>query len=657
MEEELVLLVDPTTQLVTVDTSDPSVSAIWDATVQFAAIEASDGPTITARSFSLMHTAMFDAWAQYDPTAVAVSVGDDLQRPIEENTDANKIEAMSYAALTVLGELYPEASETIANTMTELGFDPTLELPAEGSPAAVGLAVGAALMDQRRDDGSNQVNDYADTTGYAPVNASPLSITDISRWTPESVPIDPEDDAPEQSFLTPHWGAVEPFGLSDGAVFRPEAPQPFFVEGVIATLDIDAGEITLEDGTVLPVTSDLVGTVINPGFIAQTEEVISFSGGLTDEQKLIAEFWEDGGGTSFPPGTWMTFAQYISARDDNSVDQDALLFFAMANAVFDAGIATWEAKVHYDYVRPVRAVRELGSLGLIGEEGTDSQTGETGFVIEAWAGPGLGTQTILAENFLTYQTPDSDVSPPFAEYTSGHSSFSAAGAQILLSATGSEDFGASVTLPAGTSRFEPGVTPVEDVTLAWDTFSASADEGGISRLYGGIHFTEGDLNGRELGRDVGRAAWSEALFYATGAAGADATTPEAPEEVLTLARFYSLTVGRVIDPLGLNFWVDALASIGEAGVADAFLLSSEFEQNFGSAAALSDEALIDALLDNVQLGAEEGSDLVTGVLADLAAGGTRSAALITLAESAEVTDRTTYLNGLTELEPGVWGYA
>ena len=63
----------------------------------------------------------------------------------------------------------------------------------------------------------------------------------------------------------------------------------------------------------------------------------------------------------------MTFGQFVSARDNHSVDDDAKMFFALGNAVFDAGIATWEAKVNYDYVRPVRAIRELGELGLIGE--------------------------------------------------------------------------------------------------------------------------------------------------------------------------------------------------------------------------------------------------------------------------------------------------
>ncbi|MEM7213850.1 MAG: vanadium-dependent haloperoxidase, partial [Pseudomonadota bacterium] len=272
----------------------------------------------------------------------------------------------------------------------------------------------------------------------------------------------------------------------------------------------------------IAVSQDLIGEVINQGFIDQSLHVVDISAALTDEQKIIAEFWEDGGGTAFPPGTFMSFAHFVSARDGHSLDDDAQLFLAMGNAVMDAGIATWQAKVEYDYVRPVRAIRDLGELGLIGEIGVDENTGEVGYVIEAFGGfnedgTGRGTQTILAENFITFQRPDADPSPPFAEYTSGHSAFSAAGAEVLLLFTGSDEFGGSVVFEPGSIQFEVGV-PENEVTLAWDTFSEAADEAGLSRLYGGIHFTEGDVNGRDLGRDVGESAYDLAQLFINGSA-------------------------------------------------------------------------------------------------------------------------------------------
>jgi Ca2+-binding RTX toxin-like protein len=502
------LILDPNTQLVNVNDPSPTISVLWDQAAQQAVTETKLGPTVGSRAYSMVHTAMFDAWAAYDPTAIATQLGDQLQRPEAENTDAHKTEAMSYSAYRVLTDLFPEQVEIFDQLMADLGFDPNNTTSDTTTAAGIGNVSANALLEFRQQDGSNQLNDYANTTDYQAVN-TPEQLVDIAAWTPEHIPVD-DHNAPLQEYLTPQWGDVIPFGLDSGDQLRPEAPEPFLlVEGEV---DLEARTITLADGAVVDINRDIVGTIINPEFIAQAEQVVETSANLTDEQKLIAEFWEDGGGTSFPPGTWMTFGQYASAQNDHSLDQDAKLFFGLGNAVFDAGVATWEAKTHYNYTRPVRLVRELGELGLIGE--FNEELG--GYAVEAWAGPEEGTQTILATDFTTYQTPGSHVSPPFAEYVSGHSTFSASAATILELATGSDNFGASVTFEPGQSRFEPNFTPQQDVTLAWDTFSEAADEAGLSRLYGGIHFEDGDLNGRTLGQDVATEVFEQAQFYIEG---------------------------------------------------------------------------------------------------------------------------------------------
>ena len=511
------LEVEPDTQLVTVNDSSPTISVLWDRAIQQAVINTSVGPTVASRAYGMVHTAIFDAWAAYDPQAIATQLGDDLQRPEGEITEANKEEAMSFAAYRVLAELFPDQVDIFNELMAQLGFDPNNTTTDTTTAAGIGNVSAEALLEFRREDGSNQLGDdpngeigvlYSDTTGYEPVNTSER-IVDIEKWTAELVPID-DPNAELQNFLTPQWGEVIPFGLDSGDQFRPPAPQPFLL--VDGSVDLEACTITLEDGSVVEISRDLIGTIINPEFIEQAEEIVEISANLTDEPKLVAEFWEDSGGTSFPPGTWMTFGQFASARDNNSLDDDAKLFFTLGNAVFDAGVATWETKVFFDYVRPVRAIRSLGELGLIGE--FNQELG--GFAIEAWAGPEQGTQTILATNFTTYQTPGSNPSPPFAEYTSGHSSFSASGATILELLTGSDEFGATVNFESGSSRFEPGYTPQEEVTLTWDTFSAAADEAGLSRIYGGIHFEEGDINGRILGQEVATSVFEQAQFYIEG---------------------------------------------------------------------------------------------------------------------------------------------
>jgi hypothetical protein len=103
--------------------------------------------------------------------------------------------------------------------------------------------------------------------------------------------------------------------------------------------------------------------------------------------------------------------------------------------------------------------------------------------------------------------------PPFPDYVSGHSAFSAAAAAILMRFTASDVFGMAVTLPAGSSQLEPGLTPKADVTLSWATFTDAADEAGLSRRLGGIHFRRADLAGRELGRKVAAEVWTKTLHH------------------------------------------------------------------------------------------------------------------------------------------------
>ena len=110
------------------------------------------------------------------------------------------------------------------------------------------------------------------------------------------------------------------------------------------------------------------------------------------------------------------------------------------------------------------------------------------------------------------------VTPAFPEYVSGHSTFTAAGATMLAAFTGSDTFGATVTIPADSSKFESG-TPAQAITLSWATFSDASNDAGMSRRYGGIHFMSGDYNGRGLGRQVAQFVWGKAQNYIKGYLG------------------------------------------------------------------------------------------------------------------------------------------
>jgi hypothetical protein len=225
------------------------------------------------------------------------------------------------------------------------------------------------------------------------------------------------------------------------------------------------------------------------------------SAGLTDVQKVIAEYFTDGSNTEFPPGHWIRFAEFVSRRDRHTLDDDVKMFFALSNALLDASISAWDAKCAYDSVRPATAVSCLYE----------------GQLIQAWGGPFQDTQTIRGEDWQPYQAPGS-AAPPFPEHFSGHSVFSAAGAQILKSFTGSDAFDFSVIISVGSSIVEPGRVPAAEVTLFFPNFSDAADQAGMSRRYGGIHFTRGDLTGRSVGRIIGAAVWTKAQTYWDGTA-------------------------------------------------------------------------------------------------------------------------------------------
>lgn len=488
------------TQLLEVVSSGkPTISVFWDKVVQQLVIDSAVGPTIASNSYALMHTAMYDAWSAYDPTAISTTSGDKMQQTKEQMTMENKLEAMSVAAFDVLHQLFPSGRPYIQEKLKELGLRP---FAYSTTPAEIGRSMASAVLGKYSE---TSPTDYVeDLYRNAPFTNS------VDRWTAERIPID-DPDGPIQEFLTPEWGRRFTFGVENGRSGRPVPPEPFLL--VNGEVDLEEKRIKLENGTYVPVSRDLIGTIINPRFILQTEEVIEFSRNLTDRTKLIAEFWEDGGGTSFPPGTWMTFGQYVSARDGHTLDDDVKMFLALSNAVSDAGITTWNAKLFYFYARPVRVIRSLGHLGLIGEY--DEELG--GYAITAYSLTNGKVMRLLAENWETYQTPGDHPSPPFAEYTSGHSAFSSSGATVLKLFTGSDHFGASITIKPGESRFEPGMTPRQEVTLEWNTFSEAAVEAGISRLHGGIHFKDGNVNGKTLGDLVGEEAFKAAMRFISGA--------------------------------------------------------------------------------------------------------------------------------------------
>jgi hypothetical protein len=192
-----------------------------------------------------------------------------------------------------------------------------------------------------------------------------------------------------------------------------------------------------------------------------------------------------------------------------SLDANVKVFFALGNAVLDVSIATWNAKCIQDTVRPITYIRWKYK----------------GTKIKGWLGPGKGLGDIDGGSWIPYQEPGF-VTPPFAEYTSGHSAFSGAASEVFTGFAGTDTFKTAllVMMPAGTSTIEPNLVPRDNTGFRFTSFTDAADQAGWSRRYGGIHFEDGDLNGRTLGHQIGKVVWAKAVTFFNGTAVVPTTT-------------------------------------------------------------------------------------------------------------------------------------
>lgn len=429
------------------------------------------GPPQVARSICILYTAVYDAWSAYDSVANPVN-RTTPRKPVGQHNDTNRSKAISQAAYRALVDQFPPE---IYDPVFRASYESLLEKQLAkvgivlGGPTPAPVDVGNKAADDvlayRHTDKSNQAGLYADTTGYAPINkpmavlmpAAPDAIDYPGRWQSLTY-LNTSHESKSPKFICPHWGKVEPFALTSGDQFRPTvAPQ----------------------------------SPLSQGYLDQAKHVMDIQVHLTPEQKVIAEYWADGPNSELPPGHWTEFAAYVAERDALGLGDSVKLYFALASAIFDASIATWDAKAAFDYVRPITAIRHLFR----------------GKRILGWAGAGKGTQEILGETWKPFQVPTFPT-PPFAEFTSGHSGFSMAAATVLKNFTGSDAFGFfySQDVPLKADPTES----VTDVVLYWPTFTSAALQAGESRLYGGIHFYEGNVVGLDLGQKVGEAAYAKA---------------------------------------------------------------------------------------------------------------------------------------------------
>ena len=254
----------------------------------------------------------------------------------------------------------------------------------------------------------------------------------------------------------PQWPGVKPFAMTSAAQFRPAMPPA------------------------------LISAAYADDFNKTKELGAKNSATRTAEQTTIAQFWADGPGTVTPPGHWNVIARELAVQRGNSMEENARLFALLNIAEADAGILCWDCKYACNFWRPITAIQNAD----------------------------------LDENPATEK--DADwmpllATPPFPEYTSGHSSFSSAGATVLAAFFGTD------RIPFTTASED-----VPGVSRTYTSFSEAAAEAGMSRIYGGIHFMSANTQGVESGARLGRFVMEN--FLKKASAQQTASVPVGPSE-------------------------------------------------------------------------------------------------------------------------------
>ena len=286
-----------------------------------------------------------------------------------------------------------------------------------------------------------------------------------------------------------------------------------------------------------------------------------------DFQRVVTEFWADGPRSETPPGHWNVIANYVAdhplmswpgkriggrGRVVNDLEWDVKVYLALNGALHDAAIWAWGNKNFYDSSRPITLIRHMAGLGQSSDPRgrrihphglplvpdlieviTPATTKPGGrhahlsghegeIAILAWRGgpdaPDTQTSGVgwkRGVEWIAYM-PKNFVTPPFPGYTSGHSTFSRAAAEVLAAITGTPFFpdglGTFVATRNEYLAIEDG--PSATVELQAATYYDAADQASISRRFGGIHPYYDDYPSRINGAQIGKKAWVKAnAFY------------------------------------------------------------------------------------------------------------------------------------------------
>ncbi len=311
-----------------------------------------------------------------------------------------------------------------------------------------------------------------------------------------------------------------------------------------------------------------------------------------DYARILAEYWADGPQSVTPPGHWFKimhdandhplFERRWMGQGDilSDLEYDVKAHFVMGGAMHDAAETAWSIKGWYDYVRPVSAIRYMAEKGQcsdpdgpnfhpaglplvpgnielveVGDPLAGDNDEHVGKVkLYTWKGPEYiedpeedyaGVDWILAENWWPYQRPWF-VSPPFAGYISGHSTYSSTAAQVMEMITGDPFFpgGMRVVTCSQNDFLEFEVGPSETVELQWATYRDASDQCSLSRIWGGIHPPMDDIAGRHIGIVVGADAvdLSNSIFGSERPLVVNVTPSEEVLNIADIGSTFSVTI-------------------------------------------------------------------------------------------------------------------
>lgn len=384
-----------------------SMARRWDEQILNSIRRDNPRPPIHARNLYHLAAAMWDAWAAYDTTADGVFYTD---KHTATDLDAARDEAIAYAAYGIVhGRYRPEialgaavSQDCYTKFMAVLGYDPTDETTTGDSPRAVGNRIAKLILESQLDDGSNEANNFADTTGYTQINpplvveVPGVTVTDPSIWqhinlaeaeTQNGIPV----GAGTQGYVGSNWDGVRPFGLPTRATPEdnyfdpgpyPTIDSPEMKDWVVqmitthAKLDPDWPEtIDLSPGAhgnnTLG-TNDGTGYAVNP---VTGQPYVPNVVALGDYARVLAELWADGPRSETPPGHWnaianeatdhplFTFEFMGEGEPLPRLEWDVKMYLTINGAVHDAAVVAWGIKRKSLGARPITIVRYMSQLG------------------------------------------------------------------------------------------------------------------------------------------------------------------------------------------------------------------------------------------------------------------------------------------------------